>query len=83
MATAALFSAELVTLDREQLERGSSIVRTLTPDGFLSLEPGQNDGVWANGARGESGGRSRLWLTFMLSVMTSLHQEGGRTNEGP
>jgi predicted nucleic acid-binding protein len=43
VATAALFSAELVTLDREQLERGSAIVRTLTPAGFLSLEPGQKD----------------------------------------
>jgi predicted nucleic acid-binding protein len=36
LATAALFSAELVTLGREQLERGSSIVQTLTPTGFLS-----------------------------------------------
>ena len=36
LATAALFAAELVTLDREQLERGSSIVQTLTPTGFLS-----------------------------------------------
>lgn len=43
VTTAALFSAELVTLDREQLERGGSIVRTLTPAGFLSLEPSQND----------------------------------------
>ena len=36
LATAALFAAELVTLDREQLERGSSIVQTLTPTGFLA-----------------------------------------------
>jgi predicted nucleic acid-binding protein len=36
LATAALFAAELVTLGREQLERGSSIVQTLTPTGFLS-----------------------------------------------
>ena len=36
LATAALFAAELVTLDREQRERGSSIVQTLTPTGFLS-----------------------------------------------
>jgi predicted nucleic acid-binding protein len=36
LATAALFAAELVSLDREQLERGSSIVLTLTPTGFLS-----------------------------------------------
>ena len=31
VATAALFAAELVTLDHEQLERGSAIVQTLTP----------------------------------------------------
>jgi predicted nucleic acid-binding protein len=36
LATAALFAAELVTLDREQFERGSSIVQALTPTGFLS-----------------------------------------------
>lgn len=36
LATAALFAAELVTLDREQLERGSAIVETLTPAGFLA-----------------------------------------------
>jgi predicted nucleic acid-binding protein len=36
LGTAALFAAELVTLDREQLERGASIVQTLTPTGFLS-----------------------------------------------
>jgi predicted nucleic acid-binding protein len=36
LGTAALFAAELATLDREQLERGASIVQTLTPTGFLS-----------------------------------------------
>jgi hypothetical protein len=36
LATAALFAAEHVTLDREQLERGSSIVQALTPAGFVS-----------------------------------------------
>jgi hypothetical protein len=30
-----LFAAELVTLDREQLQRGSSIVQTLSPAEFL------------------------------------------------
>ena len=40
LATAALFAAELVTLDREQLERGASIVQALTPSGFISaLKP--------------------------------------------
>jgi predicted nucleic acid-binding protein len=36
LATAALFAAELVTLDREQLQRGSSIVQTLSPAEFLT-----------------------------------------------
>jgi predicted nucleic acid-binding protein len=35
LASAALFAAELVTLDREQLQRGSSIVQTLSPAQFL------------------------------------------------
>jgi predicted nucleic acid-binding protein len=35
LASAALFAAELVTLDREQLRRGSSIVQTLSPADFL------------------------------------------------
>ena len=35
LASAALFAAELVTLDREQLQRGSSIVQTLFPGEFL------------------------------------------------
>ena len=35
LASAALFAAELVTLDREQLQRGSSIVQTLSPANFL------------------------------------------------
>jgi hypothetical protein len=35
LASAALFAAELVTLDREQLQRGSSIVQTLSPADFL------------------------------------------------
>ena len=35
LASAALFAAELVTLDREQLQRGSSIVQTLSPGNFL------------------------------------------------
>ena len=34
LASAALFAAELVTLDREQ-RRGSSIVQTLSPAEFL------------------------------------------------
>jgi hypothetical protein len=36
LATASLFAAELVTLDREQLARGSKIVQTLTPAGFVA-----------------------------------------------
>jgi predicted nucleic acid-binding protein len=36
LASAALFAAELVTLDREQLERGAAIVQTLTPADFLA-----------------------------------------------
>jgi len=36
LASAALFAAELVTLDREQLERGTAIVQTLTPADFLA-----------------------------------------------
>jgi predicted nucleic acid-binding protein len=35
LASAALFAAELVTLDREQLQRASSIVQTLSPAEFL------------------------------------------------
>lgn len=35
LASAALFAAELATLDREQLERGATIVQTLTPADFL------------------------------------------------
>jgi predicted nucleic acid-binding protein len=35
LASAALFAAELVTLDREQLQRGSSMVQTLSPAEFL------------------------------------------------
>jgi predicted nucleic acid-binding protein len=31
LASAALFSAELVTLEREQLKRGAAIVQTLSP----------------------------------------------------
>jgi predicted nucleic acid-binding protein len=36
LATAALFAAELITLDHEQLERGGAVVQTLTPAGFMS-----------------------------------------------
>jgi predicted nucleic acid-binding protein len=36
LASAALFAAELVTLDREQLGRGAAIVQTLTPADFLA-----------------------------------------------
>jgi predicted nucleic acid-binding protein len=36
VATASLFAAELVTLDREQLTRGAKIVRMLTPAGFVA-----------------------------------------------
>jgi hypothetical protein len=36
LASAALFAAELVTLDREQLERGAAIIQTLTPADFLA-----------------------------------------------
>jgi predicted nucleic acid-binding protein len=35
LASAALFAAELVTLDREQLKRGAAIVQTLSPADFL------------------------------------------------
>lgn len=35
LASAALFAAELVTLDREQLKRGSAVVQTRTPGQFL------------------------------------------------
>ena len=35
LASAALFAADLVTLDREQLQRGSSVVQTLSPAQFL------------------------------------------------
>jgi predicted nucleic acid-binding protein len=36
VATASLFAAELVTLNKEQLERGAKIVQTLTPAGFVA-----------------------------------------------
>jgi predicted nucleic acid-binding protein len=36
VASAAMFAAELVTLDSEQLERGASVVQTLTPKSFLA-----------------------------------------------
>jgi predicted nucleic acid-binding protein len=36
LASAALFAAELVTLDREQFGRGAAIVQTLTPGDFLA-----------------------------------------------
>ncbi len=36
VASAALFAAELVTLDSEQLKRGASVVQTLTPKTFLA-----------------------------------------------
>jgi predicted nucleic acid-binding protein len=36
LATASLFAAELVTWDREQLDRGAGITRTLTPSGFVA-----------------------------------------------
>ncbi len=36
VASAALFAAELVTLDSEQLERGASVVQALTPKNFLA-----------------------------------------------
>ena len=35
LASAALFAAELVTLDRQQLERGSPIVPTRSPASFM------------------------------------------------
>ena len=38
LASAALFAAELVTLDRQQLERGSAIVPTLSPADFLTTD---------------------------------------------
>jgi predicted nucleic acid-binding protein len=36
VAAAALFAAELVTLDSEQLERGAAVVQTHTPQTFLA-----------------------------------------------
>jgi predicted nucleic acid-binding protein len=36
LASAALFAAELVTLDHEQLMCGAAIVQTLTPSDFLA-----------------------------------------------
>jgi predicted nucleic acid-binding protein len=36
IATASLFAAELVTLDKEQLERGARIVQTLRPSRFVA-----------------------------------------------
>ena len=38
LASAALFAAELVTLDRHQLKRGSAIVPTLSPADFLMTD---------------------------------------------
>jgi len=38
LASAASFAAELVTLDRHQLERGSAIVPTLSPADFLMTD---------------------------------------------
>jgi predicted nucleic acid-binding protein len=35
LASAAVFAAELVTLDREQLQRGARMVQTLSPATFL------------------------------------------------
>jgi len=35
-ASTALFSAEWVTLDRQQLQRGSPVVQTLSPADFLT-----------------------------------------------
>jgi predicted nucleic acid-binding protein len=35
LASAALFAAQLITLDREQLRRGASVVQTLAPGEFL------------------------------------------------
>ncbi len=35
LASAAVFAAELVTLDREQLQRGELVVQTLTPASFM------------------------------------------------
>lgn len=35
LTSAALFAAELVTLDRQQLERGSPIVQTRSPASFM------------------------------------------------
>ena len=36
VATASLFAAELVTLDKEQLARGAGVVRTFRPAGFVA-----------------------------------------------
>ncbi len=36
VATASLFAAELVTLDKEQLARGAKIVQTRTPAAFMA-----------------------------------------------
>jgi predicted nucleic acid-binding protein len=35
LASAAVFAAELVTLDREQLRRGALVVQTMSPTAFL------------------------------------------------
>ena len=35
LASAAVFAAELVTLDREQLQRGALVVQTLSPAAFM------------------------------------------------
>jgi hypothetical protein len=39
LASATLFAAELVTLDREQLRRGAAIVQTLAPAEFMATIP--------------------------------------------
>jgi predicted nucleic acid-binding protein len=36
LATASFFASELVTLDKEQLDRGARIVQTLTPSAFVA-----------------------------------------------
>lgn len=36
LASAALFAADLITLDREQLQRGSRVVQTFSPAAFLA-----------------------------------------------
>lgn len=38
LASAALYSSELVTWDREQLERGARVVQTLSPAAFMNQD---------------------------------------------